>query len=278
MLRLLAYMRKPIDEEQVRALVCPPGIDGEKVADSSLSTLVSLGLVSRGDGALTLAVEVKPQPDSVIDVLRKAILAPENNGGVGEDASQSGPRDLVRALCWYCTIDPTTEALGWSEVQRRQANAIRAELGAPIINDTRWNPFCSWASVLGFCTPALTSATGGSTAARLTSDCTTAVRRTMLSHWKAGESVEPEVVLRELRRALPVLPGGSYSLAVGLESPGTNHAGPALSFALLRGHDEKWLRLEQDDDAPSLLHLHDPDQPDYPRTFSSVTVLEETRG
>ncbi|MCC8244088.1 protein DpdG [Saccharothrix luteola] len=277
-LRLLAHVGKPIDEDQARALLCPPGISGQKVVDSSLSTLVSLGVVNRENGELDLAVEVTPRHDSIVDALCKAILAPENNTGVGEDAGQSGPRDLVRALCWFLTIDPTTEALGWSEVQRRQINAIKAELGAPIINDTRWNPFCSWASVLGFCTPALTNAADGSTAARLAPDCTAAVRRTVLSRWKPGESLEPDVVLRELRGALPVLSGGSYSTSVGLEFPGANHAGQALSFALLRGHDEKWLRLEQDDDARSLLYLDDPDQPGYPRTFSSITVLEASRG
>jgi hypothetical protein len=277
-LRLLAHVAKPIDEDQARTLLCPPGISGQKVVDSSLSALVSLGVVNREDGELSLAVQITPRHDSIVDALRKAILSAENNTGVGEDSRQSGPRDLVRALCWFLTIDPTTEALGWSEVQRRQANAMKAELGAPIINDTRWNPFCSWASVLGFCTPALASAADGSTGARLTPDCTAAVRRTVLSRWKPGESLEPEVALRELRGALPVLPGGSYSASVGLESPGTNHAGAALSFALLRGHDEKWLRLEQDDDARSLLHLDDPDQPGYPRTFSSITVLETPRG
>ncbi|MEU4517449.1 protein DpdG [Amycolatopsis sp. NPDC024027] len=277
-LRFLAHVGKSIGEDQARALLCPPGVSGQKVVDSALSTLVSLELISRENGALDLAVAVTPQHDSVVDALRKAILAPENNTGLGEDAGQSGPRDLVRALCWFLTIDPTTEALGWSEVQRRQGHSLKADLGDPIKNDTRWNPFCSWASVLGFCTPALISAADGLTGARLTPDCTTAVRRAASTHWKPGESLEPEVALRELREALPVLPGGLYSTSVGLESPRANHAGAALSFALLRAHDEKWLRLEQNDDARSLLYLEDPDQPGYPRTFSSVTVLEVPRG
>jgi hypothetical protein len=278
MLRLLAHTGRPLDLDQARALLCPPSVSGQKVFDSSLSTLAELGIVNREDDKLSLIGTATIEHDSIVDELRKAILASENNTGVGEDPTQVGPRDLIRALCWFLTIDPTTEALGWSEVQIRQSNSIKADLGDAIINDTRWNPFCSWASVLGFCTPALTSAADGSTGARLTPDCTAAVRRTVLSRWQPGESLEPATALGQLRRALPVLPGGPYSVAVGLDSPGANHAGAALSFALLRGHDEKWLRLEQDDDARFLLHLQDPDQPGFPRTFSSITVLEATRG
>ncbi|MFI9811656.1 protein DpdG [Saccharothrix variisporea] len=276
-LRLLAHVGKPVDVERARALLCPPSINGRKVFDRSVSSLAELGVINRDNDVLSPTGPLEVDHDSIVDVLRQAILATENNTRVGEDPSQSGPRDLVRALCWFLTIDPTSAPLGWAEVQTLQPHAIKDELGAPIVNDTRWNPFCSWSSALGFCTPALTG-DGGSQRARLTPDCTAAVRRTVLSRWEPGQSLGPSTVLGELRGALPVLPGGSFSTAVGIEPPDTNHAGPSLSFALLRLHDERWIRLEQDDDARSLLYLHDPDQPGFPRTFSSITVLEAPRG
>jgi hypothetical protein len=277
MLRLLVHAGGAMPVDEARALLTPPSVDGRKVFDASLSSLIRLGVVVREDDRITSVGCATIEPDDVVDALRLAVLAPDNNTGVGEDATQVGPRDLVRALCWFLTNDPTAAALGWSEVQARQPRAIHEHLGNPITNDTRWNPFCSWASALGFSTPALTSA-DGSTAARLTPDCTTAVRRTVRARWQPGQSLEPATALRELRTALPVLPGGDHSRAVGLAAPETNHAGAALSFALLRGHDERWIRLEQDDDARSLLYLHDPDQPGFPRTFSSITVLEAPRG
>ncbi|MCG8917385.1 hypothetical protein L6E12_16490 [Actinokineospora sp. PR83] len=275
--RYLAHVGKPIGVDQFRAVLCPPGTKDQKVFDSCVDTLVELGLAQRSGTDISLAVKSNTDTDSIVDNLRSAVLASENNTGLGENSAQTGPRDLVRALCWYLTLDPVNDVLGWSDVQQRQPGSIKSGLGDPIVNDTRWNPFCSWSSALGFCTPAL-MARDGSTAARLMSDCTTAVRRTVRILWRAGDSVEPLSALGELREALPVLPGGRYSTEIGIESPGPNYAGPSLSFALLRGHDEKWLRLEQDDDARHLLHLHDPDQPDFPRTFSSITVLEVPRG
>lgn len=279
MVRYLAHVGKPVSSDLAKAVLCPPTLGDQKAYESSLSTLKSLGLVREEESDhLSLTVTTSGDPASIIDVLRTAMLAEEHNTGVGESESQSGPRDLIRALCWFLTLDPITDVLNLSEAQLRQRNAIHAHLGDPIVNDTRWNRFRSWSSALGFCTPALTADPEKSGGARLMPDCTDAVRRTVQSRWATGRSLEPHVALQELREALPVLPGGRYSTTVGLESPGPNHAGPALSFALLRGHDEKWLRLDQDDDARHLLHLDDPDQPDFPRTFSSITVLEAPRG
>ena len=68
--------------------------------------------------------------------------------------------------------------------------------------------------------------------------------------------------LRALRDALPVLPGGAYSAAVGVTSPGDNVAGPALSFALLRGDDEAWLKLQT--------RRRRPPGPQYPRPRAAV--------
>lgn len=276
--RYLAHVGKPVSSDLAKAMLCPPVLGDEKAYESSLSTLKSLGLIREDRNHLGLTVTPSDAPASIIDVLRTAVLAEEHNTGVGESESQSGPRDLIRALCWFLTLDPVADVLNLSEVQLRQREAIHAHLGDPIVNDTRWNRFRSWSSALGFCTPALTADPEKAGGARLMPDCTNAVRRTVQGRWATGDSLKPNTALQELRKALPVLPGGLYSVAVGLASPGPNHAGPALSFALLRGHDEKWLRLDQDDDARHLLHLDDPDQPDFPRTFSSITVLEATRG
>ena len=186
MLGCSAYMDRAVPVDEARALLTPPGVDGMKVFDASLSTLVKLGLITRENDEVRLVGPAIIEPDDIVDTLRRAILTLDNNAGVGQDSAQTGPRDLVRALCWFLTNDPTAAPLGWSDVQARQSRAIHEQLGNPITNDTRWNPFCSWASVLGFCTPALTNAGDGSTATRLVADCTTAVRRTVLARWQSG--------------------------------------------------------------------------------------------
>jgi hypothetical protein len=63
-------------------------------------------------------------------------------------------------------------------------------------------------------------------------------------------------------------------MAVGLASAGDTVAGPALSFALLRGEDEKWLRLYREADARRYLSIHDPESKS-PRTCSAIVLQED---
>jgi hypothetical protein len=82
-------------------------------------------------------------------------------------------------------------------------------------------------------------------------------------------------LLRVLRDDLPVLPGGQYSLAVGLPSADDTNAGPAVSHALLRGEVEGWLALERDADAQNRIFIYDPDNPASPRACSTVKIHKD---
>jgi hypothetical protein len=67
-----------------------------------------------------------------------------------------------------------------------------------------------------------------------------------------------------------VLPGGRYSRELDL--PTTEVLDPCLSFALLRGHDAAWWRLEHGADSPRTVLLTDPDRPGGIRRVSEITV------
>ncbi|MEY9211937.1 hypothetical protein NI17_008010 [Thermobifida halotolerans] len=276
--RFLASVRKGIDKERARAYLSPPALgDDGKVFDAAVSTLVELGLVEETEGVLSLAASAKElDADNLADfqkVLREAVLAPERNTGLGDDDSHTGPRDLTRALAWYLSLDPSTTALNWAEAQQvQEETSFRPEIGRPLVNNTRWNRFAYWASALGLATPSLL------TNDRLVPDCTTAVRQVVQSRWKPGEQLPALQFLHALRAALPVLPGGAYAEAIGLPSPGDAVAGPSLSFALLRGEDEGWLRLDRDADAPQYLSVHSFEQGTSPRSCTSITILEDPRG
>lgn len=270
--RFLADARRPVRAEEARALLSPPSLGPAAMFDGAVSTLQMLGLVQvTPDGLLVLSGPARlidgQNFGSFASVLRDRVLSAELNSGIGDNDSQVGPRDLTRALAWFLTLDPGVTALNASEAQQLQMGALKEGVGPAIVSPTRWNLFPDWATALGLAAPALLHND------RLTPDCTAAVRQVIGAAWKPGETVPAIDVLHRCRTALPVLPGGEYSIAVGLASPGASSAGPALSFALLRGNDEGWLHLDRGADARQPLSTHEPDSR-HPRTWSSITIGE----
>jgi len=206
-------------------------------------SLAELGLAIEDGGRIALAESARSL--SVDDVsafaewLQCAVLAPENNDGLGVDDGQGGPRDLTQALAWFMSLDPLGGALRWKGedgVEQKQRDALRPELGLPLRNEFRWGRFVQWAPALGFATRPIF--TGDERAQGLAPDCTGAVRRTVLGLWGRGESVDAVSAVARIRAALPVLPGGAYAESLGLSAHKDRLDG-ALSFALLCGDAER---------------------------------------
>ncbi|MFF9644195.1 protein DpdG [Kitasatospora aureofaciens] len=284
--RFLSFMKKPVPVDQCRALLSPSSLssdDGatDRTFDLAVSTLRGLGLVSveEGNGDLRLADVLRDLGQEDLDaytrLLRDAVLAPDRNTGLADSGDQSGPRDLTRALAWFLSLDPMDPPVNWESAQLQQQDALKPEVGSPFSNDIRWQRFGYWAPALGLAARPLIPSGGSSP---LTPDCTLAVRQAMFERWQPGMHINAVETLRALRGALPVLPGGGYSQALGITSPGETAAGTALSFALLRGEDEGWIRFESNADARRVLSLHDPERPLSPRYVSDITILEDHRG
>jgi hypothetical protein len=277
--RYLAFARNPVKYDRVRMLLSPPSLgDDGKTFDWAVESLEELGMVAQAEnGDLSLdgmATQLHGEDfGAFANVLRTRVLAPELNTGVGNDASQVGPRDLTRALAWFLSLDPLTNSLNWSDVQRLQPRALRPEVGKAIVNDTRWPRFVTWATALGLAAADLLVND------RIVPDCTAAVKRVLQDMGKPGHVFDALEALRTLRTSLPVLPGGAFSVAVGIPDPGDTTTSRALSFALLRGEDEGWLRLDRPGaDARRFLSIQDPERPDAPRACRSIAILEDGRG
>ncbi len=260
--RLLAVARG-MSRSQARALLCPPCMLPDKAAspfDVAVTTLTDLGLVAADGDDLRLTGAASGLPasdlDAYTDVVRAAVLASERNTDLGTSNSQSGPRDLVRALAWFLTLDPLDAPLDWEEVAQQQDRAFPADVGKPIINDVRWGLFTYWAPALGFAAaPLLPSEDRKS---RLIPDCTEAVRRTVLRRWRTGKRLDAVAAISQIVEDLPVLPGGRYSQQLGLAAP-PDIVPASLSFALLRGQEQGWLELDHRSDATRQVMIIDPD-------------------
>jgi len=272
LVRFLAATGRPVSASGAQALLSPPclGTDG-KTFGQAVSTLEMLGMLTQtSDGLLRLDDAVSSVgPDDLTSytaLLRDRVFAPGLNGGLGEATGHVGARDLTRALSWFASLDPASAALNWADTERDPTMALKPETGAAITNKERWPAFTDWAPALGVAQPALLDND------RLTPDCTVAVRQTVQATWKTGDNVNAVEALHALRAALPVLPGGAYSAAVGITSPGDNVAGPALSFALLRCEDESHIELKRAPDARQVISIYDPGQPSFPRSCSSILI------
>lgn len=281
--RFLATVKKPLPVEDVRKFLSPPslavGDKQDKTFDQAVRTLHELGIVSGSsdDDELTLDGPARHLDGQDLEaftcVLRTAVLAPQRNTGLADSGDTLGPRDLTRTLAWFLSRDPMSAPVTWRNAQIDQSSTLVPDVGDPARNDTRWNRFAHWTPALGLGARPIIPVAG---AGPLTPDCTGGVKQTVYALWKVGERIDAVDLVRGVRAELPVLPGGSYSQALGIPSPGDASIDAALSFALLRGRDEGWLRLERDADARRVVNIIDPEQPG--RRVSDIVITEELRG
>ncbi|WP_432069376.1 protein DpdG [Streptomyces sp. AA1529] len=294
LVRLLTFCGKSIAMEEARALLSPPSLRTEDTStrppfECAVASLQALELaqVDAGQQELSLTGPTRDLASSedlgtYTRILRRAVLKADYNKGLGSDNDATGPKDLTRALAWFLMHDPMERAIDWVAAQQlldqedgKDRKLLKEGVLPLFANDTRWPRFGYWATALGLAAAPVFRTDGRGP---LVPDCTLALRQSVLELWQPDQRVNAIEALQMLRELLPVLPGGAHSLAVGIPSPGDSVAGTALSFALLRGHDEKWLRLDHNDDARKILMLHDPERPGSPRPISDITILEPIDG
>jgi hypothetical protein len=208
------------------------------------------------------------------------VLAVERNDGLGTTREGRGPREFVRALCWFLCRDPADEPVSSSSYSAAQSQPGVVPFPAlpglpPIGNSNRWNRFVYWALALGFAEVAVVGVAGAE-GRRIIPDCTQAVGRTIRKLWPVGMQIEGHELVATVLRELPVLPGGAYSRALGLTQP--DQLSSALSFALLSAADHGWIDLLQPSDAPRDIFAVDPDAASGSRRITYVVVREGLDG
>jgi hypothetical protein len=234
-------------------LLSPPSLSGDGVFDRTIKTLLELGIAAIGEGE---QLELKHRADTVDDfgeLLRALLLTPERNSDLASHPTL-GNRDLTIVLCFFLSGDPLGPPIT-EKSEDFMTSAFSVDSSNPTPNSTRWNAFGRWALALGLGAPPLFPALG---ARPMTPDCTAAVRDVLRKNPNPGPAID---TVRLVRREIPVLPGGVFATDLDLPDPGEASADAALSFALLRGETEGWLRLDRFADASRSVTLTDRDQP-----------------
>jgi hypothetical protein len=281
---LASYPRQHHLRDALRALLSPGSLlpldkrENDTTFDWAVRTLDDLGIVRIDSDKVSLS-DVRPdlRPDDVAafnDLLRHQVLDPSRNATIA-DGDQTGPKDLVRALSWFLTLDPFV-AMSHTDVVQRQRGALAEHVGNPLVNDFRWNRFTYWAPALGFAAPPLIPPSGSRTQT-LAPDCVTAVLRTVRAKWKPGTRLPARDMVTAITDELPVLPGGRYSVALGLPNKAPD-VSAVLSFALLCGDEYGWLKLDRRSDADDEVLLVDPDRSSQVLRITHVEIQESVDG
>lgn len=265
--------------DELRVALTPAHLldgDGDKTLDYAVRTLQDLAVIAVDGNDIALQDDglIRSHHDysGFTDLVRSRVLEAHRNQGIAEPGDQ-GPKDLVRALACFLTLD-AYGAYGEDALEALLRNALPPHIGEPNFNDVRRNRFGYWSRALGFAAGPLLQTPSKLT---LQPDCTAAVRRTAHTLWPRGTRLGAREVITGLLDALPVLPGGQYSLALGLKAPAQD-VSSALSFALFCGEEQGWLKFDSRSDADDEVLLVDPDRADGTQRITHLIIQEPLDG
>ena len=214
----LIESRSTWDEEALTDAFKPPGLNEDVNAPDGVKNTVSafraIGVLEIGvDGVLTVASDVAAHGSSIgREAFRRLLLThvfdlgrDGDSWSIGEgQASQSGARDLARALSWFLAQDALGPPIRWADsAQDLQFRQFGTEDRTtwPIVNDFRWGAFSRWAPVLGFAVTSVVRAKAG-----LVPLPTVAIADATVGLSSTRMPIQD--FLGGLSKKLPVLPGG----------------------------------------------------------------------
>jgi hypothetical protein len=263
----------PLTQSDLFALISPAAIrptsddrEGTPPARAAVRTLRDLNLIALDPhDRLTAVTGSRPKPDDYAGfcaLLRTTLLAsPPDDPPLDE----TGPNDLLRALAWLLTTNPVESP--WMESRAAQQ---RVPSGPTLVfvNSTRWNGFRYWAEALGFAEPAIFGAESGAT---LVANPTRAVRDVVCATYRPGDDIPISRLVHDLRAAIPVLPGGAVSHALGYEHD-ARQVDYATGYALDSGQFRGWLSMQRRADAADTMQFAASDDGGQPRVVSHVVI------
>ncbi|WP_027944770.1 protein DpdG [Amycolatopsis taiwanensis] len=274
LVRLLSA-RKSLTDSQVKALMSPDSLNAGKTdppVQLAIRTSLELGLVVQDESGKLALQRPMPSLADFQHCLREILFSPARNTDLESDPI-SGNRDMTIVLSYFLSFDPLDSPVTRTQVDEISARSFSVEGKNPTPSNVRWPRFVHWVPMLGLGVAPLIPTSDSGT---LTPDCTRAVRQMLARSGLVGKTVSAVDLVRRIREAIPVLPGGAYSIRLDIPDPGQQVVDPALSFALLRGEHEGWLQFNRFSDSASSVTIADRDKPN--RRFSDIVVSESING
>ena len=265
----------PLTETELFALTSPPAIRTPTGDDDALPThaareayraLRDHGMVETDERGRVAAVAVKITSYAAFCAALRSLLLSRPVSGPPLD--ESGANDLLRALTWLLTTDPISDS--WNESRAAQER-VPAGQTLVFVNSIRWNGFRFWAEALGFAQEPVAGAVEGG--ASLIANPTRALRDFVTSTYAPGDDLPASRLLDDFRAAVPVVPGGAVSRALGYARD-PREVDRATTYAMESGRARGWLSLERRADAADTVLLAGLDKPGSVRAVSHVVIGE----
>lgn len=233
----VAKSRSPMSSKELIDGVAPTGVVSDpRLARTTLNRWIELGLFRESDGReqVTLVeqppVELKSDADFVratrIAARRVALSQPNNSELWAREGARAA--DFTRSLAWLMAQD--VYRLQFRQINELEVGQVADSELRLMQNNTRVNGLQFWGHFFGF----IRQPGGGDV------DPTIAVRDVLSDCIHPGEELPATAFIERLTAALPVLDGGSYSVAVlsrlnrtTLPALQPGQLSPALSRAMI---------------------------------------------
>ena len=207
----LAPLLSPFQEPEV-VLKPSANLGGTLMLMESLGILTGKKTVTLADGFAAQLDDEVSRSSFEASIRRTIVDAGRDSEDPWEDDSNEGGRDIARALTWFLAQPANGEPLGFGVAEPHDADARQLhELRSvgpntrAIVNNERWISFRRWSTFLGLATPARVAIAGKMT--DVLEPIPVRAIAAELTAMGSGQRPLPEV-LKELRVAMPYLPGG----------------------------------------------------------------------
>ncbi|RNB92518.1 hypothetical protein EDM56_02145 [Brevibacillus fluminis] len=263
---ILQMPDKRIEMDLLKRLLAPQAFASKDRNETdfigaTIPEVITLGLIHQESaGILSISDQVPSElllSDSVDvalpNAIREKIMSQAND-------ENNNNEDLVKVIAWYMSQNPYKAPGNWASVEESLLKQLNTKLDCS--SDARYGQFEDWVMYLGF---------ASRIQKYLLPDPSHVIRYYLPTLFRDKRTHNIDTIIKRLAEICPVFERGRYrewlTQQFGVENLREGQLSQVTSFAFMRLHDEKLIRLEKKSDAD--VYLFTENQETY--RYSEIT-------